>query len=535
MATSSIFSDVAALQDQLRGMWRFRRIAIMVAWGAALIFWAIVFLIPNTYEASAKIFVDTGTTLSQATKGISLEDNVTDQIERVSAALLGTPQLRRVAADTNLLAGAVTPQKQQAVIDGLRQRINILADVNPNEPQAAPKQFTITYKDPNRARAIAVVDRLLNDFVEGSLKDKSEGSQQAEQFLTQQIAAYGQRLSATEQQLANFKKRNIGLVPGEQGDYFTQLQTQRQALTKLKESLFIAVRERDALAAEMRSGQEFTASGPAVAAGGAMPLDIEQQIGQDQQRLDRLLLKYTSKYPDVISLRESIKELKAREKRQAAQARHGDVGAASSLGLSTSPVYVKLQEEYNAQQVQIASLQQQISDTERSIQALKAEAGSAPEVQAQYAQLTRNYEVTKKQYDALLSRLDSARLGQQAASTGLVKFQVIDPPAASFKPVSPKRPLLIMGGFFLALAAGVGVAYLLHLLTPVFVSTRQLTAATGLPVLGAVSMAWAEKYRVRKRQSALRYAMLSSSLLVLAVIVLALNGFIANVVRELLI
>ena len=198
MATSSIFSEVAALQDQLRGIWRFRRIAIIVAWTVALVLWAVVFLIPSTYEGTATIFVDTGTTLSQATKGISFEDNVAEQIERVSAALLGTPLLRKVASDTNLLTGAVTTKQQQAVIDDLRSKINIIAVLDPNDPNAknkAPQEFTITYDDGNRLRAIRVVDRLLNAFVESSLDYKSQGSQEAEQFLTQQIADYGRRLS----------------------------------------------------------------------------------------------------------------------------------------------------------------------------------------------------------------------------------------------------------------------------------------------------------------------------------------------------
>ncbi|HEV2268369.1 MAG TPA: XrtA system polysaccharide chain length determinant [Steroidobacteraceae bacterium] len=516
MATSSIFSDVAAMQDQLRGLWRFRRVALAVAWCTAAVLWAVIFLLPNTYQGSATIFVDTGTTLSQATKGISLEDNVTEQIERVSTALLGTPQLRKVASETNLLAGRVTAQQQQAVIDDLRQRIDIVADVDPNDVSKAPKQFTITYKDGNRARSIAVVDRLLNGFVEGSLQDKSEGSQVAEQFLTQQIADYSRRLNETEQQLATFKKTNSGLVPGEKGDFFSGLQAARQNLTQLNENLYVAMRKRDEIAKEMRSGQQFTA-GPGGMITPGSPLDTEQQIEQDQQKLDAMLLKYTDKYPDVISLRQNIKDLKVREKEQTLAAKHGDIGAANSLGMSANPVYLKLEEEYNAQQVEIASIRQQISDREQQIAALKAQMGFAPQVQAEYAQLTRNYEVTKKAYDELLSRLDSARLGRQAASTGLVRFQVINPPAASFSPVFPNRPLLVPGAFFLALAAGIGVAYLLHLLRPVIVSSRQLTAATGLPVLGAVSLAWAQMHRVERRRSALRYSLLSTGLLLATV------------------
>ena len=154
-------------------------------------------------------------------------------------------------------------------------------------------------------------------------------------------------------------------------------------------------------------------------------------------------------------------------------------------------------------------------------------------MQAEYAQLNRNYEVTKKQYDVLLSRLDSTRLGQQAASTGLVKFQIIDPPSAGFKPVSPNRPLLIIGALLAALAAGGGVAYLLHLLRPVFVSARQLGAVTGLTVLGAVSMAWADKHRLEQRLGTVRYALFSASLVVVGLAVLVLHRHISHILGEL--
>ena len=537
MASSSLFADVAVLQDQLRGMWRFKWAALIAAWGMAIVLWGVIFMLPNKYEAKAKVFVDAGTTLSQATKGISLSDDVNDQIERMTATLLGTPQLRRVANETNLMAGAITPAQQQAVIDALRASITISAAAK--QPSASPKSptlFTITYTDPDRTRSVQVVSHLLNDFVEGSLSDKTQGSQQAERFLTRQIADYGQRLSQTEQQLAVFKKANLGLLPDEQGDYFSRLQAADSALRKLKGDLYVAERQRDALAQELRSGQQFTSSSSSspVSLSGAAALDTTQQIAQTQQRLDQMLLKYTDKYPDVIALKRTLAELQARQKRQMSEAKKGDVGAASALGLAANPVYQQIEVQYNSQQVQVAALQQQIVDRRQEIQNLRAAMSKAPEVQAQYAQLTRNYEVTKKQYDTLLSRLDSTRLGQQAASTGLVKFQVIDPPSANFEPVFPNRPLLIVGALFAALAAGGGLAYLMHLVRPVFVSARQLTAATGLTVLGSVSLAWVDQHRLEQRQATIRYALWTGGLVLVGLVVLVLHGHISHAVREVL-
>jgi len=538
MENKSLSADLAGLLDQLRGIWRFRWTALVVAWVVAVLAWTVVFLWPNTYEARAKIFVDSKTTLSQATQGISLQNNVNDEIDRMTAELLGTPQLRKVANETNLMAGAITPKAQQKVVDALRKNIAIAADVDPKKPTATPTLFTISYEDTNRARSIEVVDRLLNDFVEGSMTNNSEGSQQTEQFLTQQIADYGRRLSDTEQQLSEFKKRNIGLVPGEQGDYFSRLQADENSLNQLKQSLYVAQRKRDAIAQELKTGQQFTTAGNSSvpSATSAAALDTQQQIAVTQQRLDQMLLKYTPQYPDVIALKETLTELKAREQEQLAAAKKGDLGAATALGLSANPVYQKVEEQYNDEMVEIASIQQAIADREQDIAKAKAMMSNAPAVQAEYAQLTRNYDVTKKQYDALLSRLDSTRLGQQAASTGLMKFQIIDPPSARFQPVSPNRPLLIVGMFFLALGAGAGLAYLLHLFRPVFVSTQQLGSVTGLTVLGAVSMAWADRHRVERRRSDLRYAALATGLLLAGVAVLVVdlvtNDAVSNAIRE---
>lgn len=536
MSTPSLFADFAAFHDQLRGVWRFKWTALIVAWCVAVLAWTIVFLIPNTYQASAQIFVDTGTTLSQATKGISFSDNVDDQIERVTSAILGTPQLEKVASQTNLMAGAVTLEQQQAVIEKLRQNISVTGSLTARDSRKSTAAlFTITYENKSRIRALRVVDRLLNDFVEGSLLYKTQGSQQAEQFLTAQINEYGRRLSATEQQLADFKRRNIGLVPGEKGDFFTRLQDNNDKLTQLRESLYVAQRKRAALAQELKAGQQFTAgsSGAPQTRQGAAVLDTEQQIAQLREKLDQLLLQYTDKYPTVIALKATIKELEARQRQQMSAAQKGNVGAASALGLMANPVYQQLEEQYDAEEVEIASLQQQISDRKNKIASLKAAVNTAPLVQAEYARLTRNYTVTKTQYDALLARLDSTRLGQQAASTGLVKFQVVNPPTAPFTPVEPKRALLLIATLFLALGAGAGMAYLLQLMRPVFVSARQLSAATGLTVLGEVGMAWAGEHRAESRRGIFRYACWTAALFVAAATVLVLHGRIANLVMEL--
>ena len=56
---------------------------------------------------------------------------------------------------------------------------------------------------------------------------------------------------------------------------------------------------------------------------------------------------------------------------------------------------------------------------------------------------------------------------------------------------------MVFGG---ALIAGLGVALLMSQIRPTFVTQNALREATGLPILGSISMNWTEEQKVRRRR-----------------------------------
>jgi protein tyrosine kinase modulator len=150
---------------------------------------------------------------------------------------------------------------------------------------------------------------------------------------------------------------------------------------------------------------------------------------------------------------------------------------------------------------------------------------SAPEVEAEFARLNRDYDVTKAQYTALVERLERAKLSQEADQTGIFRFEVVDPPSAAFQPVAPNRPKVMLLTLLAALAAGGGAAYLLHQLRPVFSTTRQLSELTSLPVLGAVSMTWLDRHKLLQRRGIFAYAGAGVLLLALSVVVVVTQSY----------
>jgi hypothetical protein len=137
----------------------------------------------------------------------------------------------------------------------------------------------------------------------------------------------------------------------------------------------------------------------------------------------------------------------------------------------------------------------------------------APEVEAQLAQLNRDYEVNRENYQKLVERRESARLsGNLSSATDMLTFRVIEPPTAPNVPSGPNRLRLFSLVFAAALAAGLAAAFLLSQLRPTFLSQTALRDATGLTILGSINMNWTGEQTVRRKR---RLYALSAAVLVL--------------------
>jgi capsular polysaccharide biosynthesis protein len=197
-------------------------------------------------------------------------------------------------------------------------------------------------------------------------------------------------------------------------------------------------------------------------------------------------------------------------------------------------VFQSIQLQYNQAGVEIAALRAELGDRQRKIADLRRVLNTAPEVEAELSRLNRDYDVTRAQYQGLVERLERTRIAEDAEATGVVRFEVIDPPSASFTPVSPNRERLILMVLFAGLGLGGALAYLLHQLKPVFSSARQLTAHTGLPVLGVVSMTWLDKYQAQERKAAFAYAGAAGLLIVISAAVLLLQSRATQLMQSVL-
>lgn len=453
-----------------RGMWRYRWLALLVSWLICMVGWPIVYALPNVYETSTRVYVDTDSVLRPLLAGLTTETNVMTQVNVMTRTLLSRPHLEEVARETDLDLRAATPRAMERLIDRLRENIQIRGTKD--------QLYTITYTDRDPRMAHAVVQTLLANFVGDTLQTNRSDSEVAMRFLNEQIADHEARLVEAEERLAQFKKENVGVMPDTTGDYYARLQQATAQLEQLQVDLSLAQRARNELRRQI--SQETP-----VLRGDSVTAEYDAKIAAVEDNLRNLALSYTDKHPDVIATRETLERLKVQ--REEALAAAPEMTASDPMDLN--PVYQSMKIELNSTEVAIARLRAQIQRQEQDVLELQRSVDIIPVVEAELSKLNRDYGLTKARYEALLERLESANLTKDAEQSNEdVKFRVLDPPTVPLQPVGPDRVMFLGVTMLFALGAGLLFSYAMNQVNPVFVGRSSFREVTAVPVLGTISV-----------------------------------------------
>lgn len=516
----------------LRGAWRYRWQALALTWFIALLGWFLVATIPDEFEARTEVYVDTESLLKPLLQGIAVNRDVMSQVAMMQAVMLSKPNLEKVARETDMFLDAPTRREQEQVVDELANRITLSSSTPRGRRDPQGGTFSVAYNNEDPRVAYEVVQSLLDTFMEDSLGMKRSDAGVAQRFLQTQLNEYEQKLIAAENRLAEFKKSNVGLMPGAEGDYYQRLDAEMGQLEALR-SRYRQVSERRNELERQLTGEEPT-FGLMGGLGSGDPID--GQIAGYQARIDQLMVQYTEKHPEVVALQETIDRLRE-EKRQGETvsptlAPPGAGGTTSEdllvRSLDMNPVYQNLKMSLSTADAELAELRGELASQEQKVGSLRSKVDAIPEVEAELSRLNRDYQVNKTQYDEMLQRLESARISEQAdQSTENVKFRVIEPPIEPITPSGPQRAVMSTAVLFIALGAGIALAFLLQQLRPVFSTRDSVQQVTGLPVIGAVTAAIVQGFLPWYRRQA---ALVGGALIALFVVFL-LNLMLQDNVR----
>ena len=473
------------LTQYLRAAWRRRWMGVMIAWLVCGVGWVGVYLIPNQYESSARLFVDADAVLTPLLRGIAADSAPTTQLDILQRTLLSRPNLEKLISKTDLDLTLNSPSDRERLITKLAADIKVT-------PQTK-NLFTISYRDRSPKLAYDVVQTLLTIFIESATGGSRTDMENAKRFLERQIQSYEQQLRAAEKRRADFRARYMEILPADNNPNVPALEGARAQVQALEGKLQDAMISRDALKQEVENTPSLLVvdTGEALAQAGGGPIP-KTRLQEAEEQLALLLLKDTEQHPDVIAQRKLIESLKKSPTGVPMASTPGGPGVGKPLpgGKRSIPnqVYDQLKVKLIDAETQVVSLQRQRDDAVRYRDRLEKIQREQPGLIAEYENMDRDYSVLRKNYEDLLGRLQAANIAQAAdTQADKVKLQVIDPAEVPRLPVAPNRMLLVTGVLAGGLMAGIGMTILFGQLDSSFSTVDELRGL-GLPVLGGISI-----------------------------------------------
>ena len=464
-----------------RATWRRRWVGVLVAWLTAILGVIGLGMVHDRFEATARVYVDTKNVLRPLMRDLAVEPDLDQTVGLLARTLITRPNVEMLMDKSFPEARQAPPEDRERMIEGLMRGIKIASSGRDNV-------FNFSYRGTNPETTRLVVANLVSLFLTSDTGNKQRDAENARDFIDEQIKNYESRLADAENRLKEFKLRNLGVTDTSGKDYFARMTALTEDMSKLSVELRAAEQSRDALKREL--GGETEPLVPETLTAGTQPQTSEYDARLEAQRkqLDELLRRYTDQHPDVIATKRLIASLEADRERDLEARRKVAASKPAVVSSSTNSAQQQIRLALAQSEAEVASLRVRAGDMRERLAQLRASATRVPQIEAEMAQLNRDYEVIKGAYQTMVSRREKAALSEDVDATRSAQFQIIDPPRTTPQPVSPNRPVLSVLVVVLSLAAGLAAAFLAARLSPTFDSARLLGEATRRQVLGTVSM-----------------------------------------------
>jgi succinoglycan biosynthesis transport protein ExoP len=466
-----------------------------VAFGVAH-FW------PEKYRSEALILVE-----QQKVPENYVTPNVVtdlqDRLQSMTQQILSRTRVQKLIEQFNLYPDLQKRMNSDEIVDKMRADIHIELVEAPRR-QDELTAFRISFLYSSARVAQQVTSELTSLFIDENLQARGQQSVGTTSFLENQVEQARQDLAQQEQHLREYKIRFIGELPEQEQSMLQMLGALQSQLEANSGSIERAEQERIYL--ESMKSEYQTLQDSAAGAGGntaASPLATAEATIRDlRKQLTDLEAKYTTRHPDVEKLRDQIADWEKSRKqleKETDSASSKDDPSNTVLTPKSIPL-AEVESRLKVNKAEIDDYEESGKKLRGRIDALETRLNLTPLREQQLAEVTRNYENSKQNYQSLLQKKMQSEL-----ATNLEKrqqgeqFRIIDPPNLPLKPSEPNRLEIITIGWGLGLCLGLGLTALKELTDEAIHNERALVESVPIPVLVHVPVLNSRRERARAR------------------------------------
>ncbi len=471
---------------------------------APLIAIAATFVIPPRYVSQTLVLVDQQKVPDTYVKPVVMED-LDQRLASMKEQIFSRSRLQPIIERFELFSkGKLTIEDR---LDLTRKAIAITPIRSELSRTGGLPGFFISFKADRALVAQQVCGEITSLFVSENLHDREQSAQGTTDFLKGQLEDAKHSLDAQDAKLADFQRKFIGQLPGQEqpninmlASLDSQLEAATQALTRMQQD---KAYEEAMLAQQTREWKPQESAGTTPPPDRQTSLqamtDRQAQIRKMEVEAAELESRYTPSHPDVIKLRRNIEILRAQP-----------LETPEKTTTGTDLKHVEPIEPPQVQQMraQLRSLEQGITQKkadqdriEQQIKTYQARVQSSPMVQEQYKELTRDYQTALQFYNDLLNKKNQSEMATdlERRQQG-EQFRVMDAPNLPEEPTFPNRRIFAGGGLAAGLCLGLLLAAFKEYRDTSLRTERDIWAFTKLPTLAVISLEGTDRGTVRGKR-----------------------------------
>ena len=341
--------------------------------------------------------------------------------------------------------------------------------------------FAINYLNANRKRAAHVEDQIIELFLSFNRRSRAEGAAAAYEFLHSQAKELETSMVAMEQKLSTFKAKYGGSLPEMQTHNLNRIDSLQHDVEGTQRELLVAQQKETELQLQLNNIAPSLTSAVS---------DWRVQLAKLRADLIDAQQRYTPEHPEVRRLQRAITDLQTQ-------------GAASmKMGTTTpdNPDYLVIKAQLDAAHREVESLRAMEARARGDMSSYEKNLTTAPDVQREYTQLTRDYDNSRTRYEDLQIKMKNAALAQTMESEAKgEKFSLLHQTTVPRAPYYPNRLGIILLGIVLGCAAAFGAAAMVDAADPSVRGSSELSDLMDADAIGVVPLMLNPSDRRRRR------------------------------------
>ncbi|MDY0007627.1 MAG: chain length-determining protein [Spongiibacteraceae bacterium] len=400
---------------------------------------------PKQYETGAMLYADQTNIIEPLLKGRA-EVTTLDRSEQARDIIYTRRILEQIASKAGLITDMDPVSKQEQVLSHLRKSIAIKDE--------GKSYFRILYRNPSQDISFRTLNTVVDVFISDAAERKRTESSSAFTFIDEQVNLYKRQLEVAEDRLKQFKSQNLYLT---EGSVSTRVNELRSQIEELKLKVDELGSRRQSIARQLKNETQYVANRGVAGS-------FRDRIAALQTQLDALRLQYRDSYPDIVSLKDQILELElAMEQAQSGPA--NVIGAA--INPVENPLYEELRLQLSATELDLNAQTKRLQTLERLLQNEYDRAEQVAVNEAELAELSRDYDVTKQIYEEMLERREKARLSMTLDIEGQgVSYKIQEPAIYPLQPSGLRFVHFFAAAPVAGLLAAIGLVVAFVMLDP---------------------------------------------------------------------